>query len=657
MADINNIETIQDLKDVVSEYLTTPRTPKLTGAQLGIIITKTIELVRSSDGEIPVTPDAPTAGVVDAQVFTFGFTVNPEYSALSNYQYRYQETGQSFTSYLEVTQNPIQLPNKNIAVNKLEVRIKAIGINYASEALKNSTAYVEIIAIPIITSQPVNTTVEIGGDLLLSVTASSSTSMSFQWYKNNILMTGKTSNLLTLSNVQIEDAGLYKVIITNSEGSVISNVATALVSSYIINDLSDIDGLVYDMDFASAEATGGGIASAIDNVNEIVVLQPNPDNRPSLIETGGLLDAPYAKFEGRKYLDGPALIPSAEEVTLFIIRRIGEQTGGDLCTFHNGNFNGTYLTDDGYGLFTDWNNYHKAMHTPPTAALEVGMSSTTPFWELEICEFSIYGKKYYDNFGRILNENESAFLPPTLRHRIGGSLKDGLNQDIQRIFVYDKKLTGLERRSITEYFSQNFLLRIPDLVVTEGDSITYGSGSTGGYTTVLGNILRADGYPSQITNYAVNGSRTGDVLSRITRDPIYGTPTPDLFDVRVNNIYTLMIGRNDLTSGDNIEDIWSNIVEICSLMRNAGFKIVLQTVLMSIGELSDAEMLADLLDLNTRIRTNGLEIANAIHDAYAIEETQDPEDTEWYSDGTHPTTALQLIIGNSLSEVVKEVLI
>jgi len=43
MADINNIENKDQLLEVIAEYLTTPRSPKLTGAELGIIVNKTIE--------------------------------------------------------------------------------------------------------------------------------------------------------------------------------------------------------------------------------------------------------------------------------------------------------------------------------------------------------------------------------------------------------------------------------------------------------------------------------------------------------------------------------------------------------------------------------------------------------------------------------------
>jgi hypothetical protein len=50
MADINNIVTLQDLKDVIEEYLATPRRPPLTGAQLNILLSKTIEL--SATGKV-----------------------------------------------------------------------------------------------------------------------------------------------------------------------------------------------------------------------------------------------------------------------------------------------------------------------------------------------------------------------------------------------------------------------------------------------------------------------------------------------------------------------------------------------------------------------------------------------------------------------------
>lgn len=153
MADINNIETIEDLLEVVADYCKTPRTPKLKGSELGIILTKMIELLPGAEVPEPITPSAPTSGVVDDDLDTFGFTLSSGY-ILSQHEFRYKITGGTFTTYATCTENPIQLPDADIAIGDVEVRVKAIGINNPSAVLSNSTAFTEVVTGPIAPTVP-----------------------------------------------------------------------------------------------------------------------------------------------------------------------------------------------------------------------------------------------------------------------------------------------------------------------------------------------------------------------------------------------------------------------------------------------------------------------------------------------------------------------
>lgn len=92
----------------------------------------------------PITPPMPTNPIEDLDDFTFGFTLSVGYT-LSQHEYRYRITGESFTSYSTVTVNPIPLPNADIAIGDVQVRVKAIGINNPSNILSNAVAYTEIV--------------------------------------------------------------------------------------------------------------------------------------------------------------------------------------------------------------------------------------------------------------------------------------------------------------------------------------------------------------------------------------------------------------------------------------------------------------------------------------------------------------------------------
>ncbi len=85
---------------------------------------------------------------------------------------------------------------------------------------------------PTITTQAVSQTVATGVNASFQVTASGTAPLAYQWQKNGVNLangtkySGVTSNPLTVVNVQTNDAGNFRVIVTNNFGS-----ATSLVAS------------------------------------------------------------------------------------------------------------------------------------------------------------------------------------------------------------------------------------------------------------------------------------------------------------------------------------------------------------------------------------------------------------------------------------------
>src|ERR1035441_4135495 len=82
---------------------------------------------------------------------------------------------------------------------------------------------------PHITVQPLSQTVQILGSVTFTVTASSGTTMSYQWSKNSATIAGATLSSYTIATVQTTDAGTYSVKVTNAKGSVTSSGATLTV--------------------------------------------------------------------------------------------------------------------------------------------------------------------------------------------------------------------------------------------------------------------------------------------------------------------------------------------------------------------------------------------------------------------------------------------
>ncbi len=82
---------------------------------------------------------------------------------------------------------------------------------------------------PVITTNPVSLTNNVGSNVTFTVTAGTEP-LNYQWYFNtNTAWPNATNTSLSLTNIQLTNAGTYSVIITNSSGSVTSSFAQLTV--------------------------------------------------------------------------------------------------------------------------------------------------------------------------------------------------------------------------------------------------------------------------------------------------------------------------------------------------------------------------------------------------------------------------------------------
>lgn len=85
------------------------------------------------------------------------------------------------------------------------------------------------VSAPSFTTQPQSETVTVGANV--TFTSAASGSPTYQWRKNGNSITGATSASLSLTNVQVTDAGTYTVVATNAGGSTTSAAATLTVNA------------------------------------------------------------------------------------------------------------------------------------------------------------------------------------------------------------------------------------------------------------------------------------------------------------------------------------------------------------------------------------------------------------------------------------------
>ena len=115
---------------------------------------------------------------------------------------------------------------------------------------------------PVIVLQPTNQTAIAGGTATFGVTAIGSTPLTYQWSFGGTNIAGATNTLLTLTNVQLTNAGTYAVAITNAYGSAIS-------SNAVLN--------VYSIPFITAFSPQSGADGTVVNISGLN-FDPVPGN-------------------------------------------------------------------------------------------------------------------------------------------------------------------------------------------------------------------------------------------------------------------------------------------------------------------------------------------------------------------------------------------
>ncbi len=87
---------------------------------------------------------------------------------------------------------------------------------------------------PAITTQPTSQTVVAGTSVTLTVVASGTAPLSYQWSKGGVALSGATAASYTIAAVTTGDAGSYTCVVTNGAGSATSNAAILTVNAATI---------------------------------------------------------------------------------------------------------------------------------------------------------------------------------------------------------------------------------------------------------------------------------------------------------------------------------------------------------------------------------------------------------------------------------------
>jgi hypothetical protein len=96
-------------------------------------------------------------------------------------------------------------------------------------AVTSSVATLTVVFPPSLLTSPTNQTLAVGTPLNLLVGVSGTEPLSYQWYQNTSVVSVATNANLTISSVQLTNAGNYVVVVSNPYGVLTSQVATVTV--------------------------------------------------------------------------------------------------------------------------------------------------------------------------------------------------------------------------------------------------------------------------------------------------------------------------------------------------------------------------------------------------------------------------------------------
>jgi sugar lactone lactonase YvrE len=117
----------------------------------------------------------------------------------------------------------------------------ASGVLYVADQYNNTVRRIVLGALAqpqLQVALPAGASLTAGQDATLSVTASGSAPLTYQWYLNNVAIAGATGASLSLSRVATSQAGTYTVKVTNNAGTATSSIAVAVAYDARLTNLS-----------------------------------------------------------------------------------------------------------------------------------------------------------------------------------------------------------------------------------------------------------------------------------------------------------------------------------------------------------------------------------------------------------------------------------
>ncbi|MEN9574263.1 MAG: hypothetical protein RL514_2118 [Verrucomicrobiota bacterium] len=167
-------------------------------------------------------PDGQPQSLTVVQGQNATFSVNATGTAPLLYQWRFGGINLTGATNTSVTLNNVQAS---------QAGLYSVIISNSGGSTTSSNATLTVLLPPAIVVQPVSQTLPAGATLNLSVTATGSPTLTYQWRLNGTPIPGGTGPFLSLFNVQESAEGNYTVVVSNPYGTVTSQIAVVTVQT------------------------------------------------------------------------------------------------------------------------------------------------------------------------------------------------------------------------------------------------------------------------------------------------------------------------------------------------------------------------------------------------------------------------------------------
>lgn len=197
-----------------------------------VIVRNIAGSVTSADAVLSVAP-APVSTVAPSisrqpQPQTLNAGTNASFNVIATgtnpLQYQWQKNGLDIVGATGATYSIANVQASDAAIYSVRIQ------NVAGSVVSNG-ASLAITTAPVITQQPLNQSALVGGSASLSVIATGTNPIQYQWMKNGTNISGATSATYSIATVQASDAGIYSVQIKNAAGSIVSERVNLFVTS------------------------------------------------------------------------------------------------------------------------------------------------------------------------------------------------------------------------------------------------------------------------------------------------------------------------------------------------------------------------------------------------------------------------------------------